>query len=726
MSGRPGINGHLSGATPAPASAASPSGGAHAFTEIVCNAESVQQVNRPRSSRQERAVSCIAAVLAYGVTIWILINIVAPLVSQKYFWRYKYLLSVLGVFALYMSVYVFQIGWGAFMWTRKYRRLKDTDWHKEWSLKYEEARQQGTADRILEWTQVHHYVIVTAYKEPISMLKLLAYSLMSQRCENICKHQITLVLALEEREGSNVQRKTDTIFAELAPFFYEILATYHPPDIDGDIKGKASNYKWAVQEVEAHIKQLQRLGQGIREENCIIHVADADSLYDPNYFPNVTYHFCVDPDRYFYLWQPCMIPTCNLWETAAPCRQVNMMIAAQEMMSACDRLEFQIPFSTYGLALKTLQITGAGLAANAQDGDVITEDHHLFIKTYFATDGRLRVHPIFLPCLNFAVGGEEQSWCSNVKDRFVQAKRHMFGISELMYFIVLLFRGKWCRRRTFGCCKWIRTFALTYKLVKIHSIPYLGLWVTMGLVFSGAIKVQNAYCAQVDSNHWACIEEMTAVEETIEAYVFTIATGLTFVGSQFIIISFVRMLRATHHTLINISDPNGSFMDSGIWEMELSRSNSEMMPGSRGNSPLLEEGQEELTLEPDNTPETSKRKEKKRGVQRPRRPIQFGGGVPWLGGMLQLSVEFVVFGFVTSVLFGSIPAFIALKQFICGGHRLDYVTAPKPGVGPPATGADSRQQTPRLTTPQRSPQRTEDGQPRRMPTRSSRPANRSR
>merc|ERR1719491_129462 len=133
------------------------------------------------------------------------------------------------------------------------------------------------------------------------------------------------------------------------------------------------------------------------------------------------------------------------------------MIAAQEMMSAYDKLEFQIPFSTYGLALKTLQLVGGtGDAADAQDGDVIAEDHHVFIKGFFATDARLRVHPIFLPCLNFAVGGETQPWCSNIRDRFIQAKRHMFGISEFIYYVLILFRGGWCRRRRFGCEEWIR------------------------------------------------------------------------------------------------------------------------------------------------------------------------------------------------------------------------------------------------------------------------------
>jgi len=683
--------------------------------------ESVREANRPRSRCAELLVSLFIALVVHFFTVWIVLSIAVPLIWHQYWFAYEVLLSVLGFCALGVSAYVFQIGIGAFQWTRKYRALKDTDWYTTWLDKWGEASQNGHANEVLEWTKVHHYVVVTNYKEPIDMLKLLAYSLMSQKCANFCKNQITLVFAMEEREGEpEVKQKADILLEELGAFFYEVLATFHPPDLAGDIKGKASNYKWAVKEVEAHIREAARRGTGHSEDYCLIHVADADSLYDPNYFPNVTYHFCVDPDRYHLVWQPCMIPTCNFWDLAAPCRQVNTMIAAQEMMSAHDPYEFQIPFSTYGTALKTLQlIGGTGDAADAQDGDVIAEDHHLFIKGYFASEGRLRVQPIFLPCLNFAVGGDTQPWCSNIRDRFVQAKRHMFGISEFIYFIVILLRGKWCRRKRFGCHTWARTLGLFWKLLKIHSIPYLGLWVGLGLALVAMLKGFLNYCDQdkhnltPSSSHQVCHDLSPALNQQMQtwgAVVFSVATTSTFAGSIFLIFSFVRMLHATHHTLMNIADPNGSFMDMSIWEQEtfearrLRLLTEAVKPRSPRSSPLMESAHEDT---PEALPSTacsssqpatlsspvissfspspgsliiSPLQQHLRGTRRPRRPIPVGGGFPWLGTVLQMAVEFAILGFFTSLVFGSIPAIIGLYKLIFQGHRMEYVTAPKPGT----------------------------------------------
>lgn len=453
------------------------------------------------------------------------------------------------------------------------------------------------------------------------------------------------------------------------------MTTYHPPDLLGDIKGKASNYKWAVKQVEDHIRGSQGVAAGLQEEMCLIHVADADSLYDPNYFPNVTYHFCIDPNRYHYVWQPCMIPTCNFWELAAPCRQVNTMIAAQEMMAANDPLEFQIPFSTYGYALTTLQaISGTGNAADAQDGDVIAEDHHLFIKGFFALEGRLRVHPIFLPCLNFAVGGDAQGFCQNIYDRFVQAKRHMFGISEFVFLLSLIVRGGWCCRRTgFGCRGRLATVNLTWKMLKIHGIPYLGLWVLLGVVLTGLINLDVFFCKRWDAmskSFDVCDDVMPAATKTAGWVTFTVATALTFAGTVPLVASFVRMLHATHHTLQNIANPTGSFMTPHLWQVKTEFEMEQDGP----HSPHFSAGPQ-------------------------RRPIAVGAGFPWFGSFLQILVEFVILGFISSMLFGTIPAIMAMFLLIGRGHKMDYVTAPKPGAAPPGRNAMALTATDAISMP---------------------------
>mmetsp|Transcript_109481 Transcript_109481/g.341161 ORF Transcript_109481/g.341161 Transcript_109481/m.341161 type:complete len:653 (-) Transcript_109481:420-2378(-) len=603
-----------------------------------------------------------------GITAALMVSVIVPIVQPRYQGWYSVMLGFLGVVALGSGLYVLQIGWGALRWTQRYRREKDTNWHECWQRTRDAPRDAPAStlcEAVRDWSQVQHFVIVTNYAEPVDMLRLLAYTLMSQRVAGFCRRQITLVLAMEEREGVAGRDKAQTLCEELRPYFRDVLATFHPAGLPGDIKGKASNYKWAVGQVEDYVRQGIRQAAGLREEDCIIHVADADSLYDPNYFPNVTYLFCVRDDRHDLVWQPCMIPTCNFWQVAPPCRQVNVMIAAQEMMSAFDPLEFQIPFSTYGISLVALQhISATGHARDAQDGDVIAEDHHLFIKGFLATRGRMRVQPIFLPCLNFSVGGQQPSLCKNLCDRYVQAKRHMFGISELFFFVGLLSQGC-CRRRrggeSLGCAGRLRALALLGKLLKIHSIPYAGLWIPLGLVLISLLKLQKSYCDSHDIQpaESVCKHMMGQVTESRGAVIFSVSTSLTFIGGVFVVVSFARMLYVVHHTLMNIGDPNGEFMNSVLWD-----ASREAPPAPALCSFHSSDSQA------DGSP-------MRRYRHLLRRPVVIGDGYPWCGTLIQLAIEFLVLGLFTSLIFGSIPAVLGLLRFILRGHTMDYVTAPK-------------------------------------------------
>lgn len=629
--------------------------------------EAEMKANEPRNTRLEFFFAFMVGLSALTITTWIIVDICMGLIWHQYAWTFNVLLILLGLMALGASSYICQIGWGAFRWTQLYAATKDTNWFLRW----EEAKSQdyiSGAGVVREWRQVQHFVIVTAYKEPVEILRLIAYTLMSQRPNvSFCRRQITLVFAMEEREGPAAEAKVNDLKTELMQYFRDVLGTYHPPGLEGDIPGKASNFKWAVKEVEQYIQGREAL----KAEDCLIHVADADSLYDPNYFSNVTYKWCVDPNREFMVFQPCMIPTCNFWELPAPIRQLNTNIAAQEMMSAVDPREFQIPFSTYGLALSTLQkIGGTGSAGNAQDGDVIAEDHHMFIKGFFATDLKLTVQPIILPCLNYSVGGERHQLCRNLNDRFTQAKRHMFGVSEMFYLWALFCRGRCCNRKytAFGQ---VRKFNLFIKMLKIHSIPYLGLWIAMGLAFLFLLKAQKSACQRGDEAKLhpdVCDEIISEVTESWGAIIFSLTTTLSALGGLFVVIAFTRMLHATHHTLVNIADPHGAFMRTNVFDVQLTSTSSGTSPTAGTPSFATSETRQMYT----NPPLVS------RAGEPTFRNVPVAAGFPWFGTVLQLVVECLLFSLPTSLYLGTIPAIWGLYKLITGGHRMAYVTAPKP------------------------------------------------
>lgn len=204
-----------------------------------------------------------------------------------------------------------------------------------------------------------------------------------------------------------------------------------------------------------------------------------------------------------------------------------------------------------------------------------------------------------------------------------------------------------------------RTFGFVTKFFKIHFLPYTGLWLLLGVVLMTILKADKIACEHTANGHTdyprACDFALTRITETTAMITFTFTTTLSIIGGIFIVCSFAQMLKQTHHTLMNIADPRGPFMPPIVWD-----------GGEQATAPsgaLLSDG----------TPGLPSR-------DRPvRRPVVVAGGFPWLGVAVQLILECLVFSFMTTLFFGSLPAAMALFKFIRSGHRMEYVTAVKPG-----------------------------------------------
>lgn len=67
------------------------------------------------------------------------------------------------------------------------------------------------------------------------------------------------------------------------------------------------------------------------------------------------------------------------------------------------------------------------------DTDVIPEDYRVFFKTYFATEGKVSVEPIFLPVLSDAA--ESNSFWGTMTNQYEQIKRWAWGVSDDSYVI---------------------------------------------------------------------------------------------------------------------------------------------------------------------------------------------------------------------------------------------------------------------------------------------------
>eukprot|EP00409_Alexandrium_fundyense_P004429 CAMPEP_0185904944 /NCGR_PEP_ID=MMETSP0196C-20130402/4212_1 /TAXON_ID=2932 /ORGANISM="Alexandrium fundyense, Strain CCMP1719" /LENGTH=74 /DNA_ID=CAMNT_0028624361 /DNA_START=15 /DNA_END=235 /DNA_ORIENTATION=- len=61
----------------------------------------------------------------------------------------------------------------------------------------------------------------------------------------LARDSMYVVLAMEEREGWAAREKAAALIDETRHLFADIIATFHPANLPGDVVGKSSNVQWA-------------------------------------------------------------------------------------------------------------------------------------------------------------------------------------------------------------------------------------------------------------------------------------------------------------------------------------------------------------------------------------------------------------------------------------------------------------------------------------------------
>jgi hypothetical protein len=84
-------------------------------------------------------------------------------------------------------------------------------------------------------------------------------------------------------------------------------------------------------------------------------------------------------------------------------------------------------YSCYSSSYKLINSTGYW------DPDMIPEDWHIFLQSFFASKGRASVNPIFLPTVVDAPSGK--NYFDALKNRYNQCVRHAWGATDIPYAI---------------------------------------------------------------------------------------------------------------------------------------------------------------------------------------------------------------------------------------------------------------------------------------------------
>lgn len=271
------------------------------------------------------------------------------------------------------------------------------------------------------WQRVHHVVIIPTFKEPLGVLTDTIQALAAQTYPR--KH-LTLVLATEQRDPHAAQ-KAATLTKRFADRFAHFFVTVHP-DIPGEVKGKSSNMAWAGKWVKQELVDTR----GYDLSMTTVTSCDADSLLHPMYFANLTYLFLSDENRRYRFFQSPIIYYANYWNVPLPVRIVATF-GSTWSVARLMRPDKLINYSTYSMSFQLCHEIGYWST------DVIPEDYHIFLKSFFQFGSRVEVRSIFLP--TYADAAESRTYVGTLVNQYKQLQRWAWGVTDDPYAIKQFF-----------------------------------------------------------------------------------------------------------------------------------------------------------------------------------------------------------------------------------------------------------------------------------------------
>lgn len=320
-------------------------------------------------------------------------------------------LLIAALIGFYSAVRFFIAGCAALVGLRKIRQAAQRDWRAY----YEQHR----TDHALRWEDVHHVVIIPNYKEPLAVLRRTLDNLAAQ-CD--AQHRITIVLAMEAGEAECVE-KAELLQREYRHRFSRFHYTVHPRGLPGEMQCKSANEAWAGRWIKRHLVDER----GFSIDYILVTTQDADTRWHPQHFAALTALFALHPQRYLRFWQAPIRYHGNIWDINPLLRIVNAYATALELAYLANPYWKPMPMSSYSLSLRLLDASGYW------DVDVIADEWHMYIKSFYAMGGSVELEPVMLPFMADATIGK--GVLGELWERYQQTLRHAWGSKEVGYVI---------------------------------------------------------------------------------------------------------------------------------------------------------------------------------------------------------------------------------------------------------------------------------------------------
>ncbi|HEY7269774.1 MAG TPA: glycosyltransferase family 2 protein, partial [Dehalococcoidia bacterium] len=328
-----------------------------------------------------------------------------------YIWFPSILAAGLIVFDLYWLWKSWTIAFHVVKGMRLIRRTQATDWRAEYK-----AALSRRGD-VLPWDGIRHVVMIPNYKESVEKLR----DTLRVMAETVGARSAVIPVLAMEAADVDARAKASILVEEFSGRFADLLVTFHPHNLPGEVRGKSSNQAWA-----AHCAVDELVGRkGLNLDLLTITSCDADTQFPPQYFECLAYKFATDSNRYRRFWQAPIFFYNNIWQVPALLRVPNALQGMVHLSRLSRKRRVLFSQSTYSLSLRMAHDVGYW------DRDVIPEDWHMFLKCFYELGGTVDVEPIFLPIGND--GALTHGLKATFVNQYLQVRRWAWGASDVAY-----------------------------------------------------------------------------------------------------------------------------------------------------------------------------------------------------------------------------------------------------------------------------------------------------
>lgn len=311
-------------------------------------------------------------------------------------------------------------------------------------------------------SNLYNAVIIAAYKESLDVLQP---TLQSVADSTFNKKNMIVILAYEERGGSEIAATMKSLEKQYKDQFHSLQLVMHPKSNPDEVIGKGGNITYAGKHLRDWLKE-----KSIPFENVVVTTLDADNRPHPTYFDYLMYEYIVHPDRKQLSYQPICLFLNNIWDVPAPMRVVATGNSFWNIISSM-RPHTLRNFASHSQPMDAL------VEMDFWSTRTVVEDGHQYWRSYFHFDGNYSVLPLYVPISQDAV--LSTTYIRTLKAQFIQLRRWAYGASDVPYVASRIFR----RDRTVpfwgGMARLIRLLDSHVTLASVAILIAFGGWVPL-------------------------------------------------------------------------------------------------------------------------------------------------------------------------------------------------------------------------------------------------------